>query len=770
MLELNETFDKLEGELKLSDCETEYVVKWLSGRSQASFYIGDEETDHENVRGFINGYRYCYINIPSYLTYLRTIEHIVKKYKSMYYGPFDHIPAIYNRFSMMSQEDAKIVLNYEYPDRYIRILNNRKGYKDNVLVYGDEVLKNGDDFRHSYIGGITKIIIQKENDTYTLYISLIENWREVLMRENGAKVTLESLVVIFNDEMKLNLKEGKSQTISAQIFGVKYGPLLRANEYKFTYEEIVANSQYSSDDIKDAVKNGMELSPSIIWSPDLMANEDGVDTGIETENYTKFKNLCGWFVKQLNINNGLESGIKTSGQGYKEGAAIREQYKEWRDYGEFTLDCNIIAGYQSTFSKVNYINKTETGINVRPKFNKETKEIEYLFIDVYESKKDLNEEISKILEKEYDLTALSLFDGLEPNALLIELFEDYKKVIKYFVEEEQPKFDDSNRLTGGTNIILYGVPGAGKSWTVKNEYCDENTKMERVVFHPDYTYSDFVGQILPQSINGDVTYEFIPGPFSKIIKESYWNPTTKFILVIEEINRGNAPAIFGDIFQLLDRDVNGSSEYKVNNSDIAKVVFGKEDAQIFIPSNLSIICTMNTSDQNVFTLDTAFQRRWNMRLIENTFKKESVEDKKFAEHTVLDTSISWEDFCGVINDLILDKNQNMTSSEDKRLGTHFVTIEDLTYYDSDSTTDEKEKKEYALKNRRFPEKVIKYLWDDAFKFYRDEIFKGEYNSLEKVIRTFITNKKDERFVIFNDNIKGELNKYSKKSKEEGSNE
>lgn len=319
--------------------------------------------------------------------------------------------------------------------------------------------------------------------------------------------------------------------------------------------------------------------------------------------------------------------------------------------------------------------------------------------------------------------------------------------------------DESTRLTGGTNVILYGVPGAGKSWTIEHEYMDNNTKMERLVFHPDYTYSDFVGQILPKKKGDDISYDFIPGPFTKIMRESYRNPNKKFILAIEEINRGNAPAIFGDIFQLLDRDKNGASSYKIMNSDIAREMYGDENHEVSIPSNLTLLCTMNTSDQNVFTLDTAFQRRWNMRLIENSFRKDTQEEKDFAAKTILDTSVKWEAFCVAINNQILEKNQNMTSSEDKRLGTHFVSLDDLTMRDENSIADGKENK---LKNRRFPEKVIKYLWDDAFKFYRDEIFKGELNSLEKVISVFTTKTKDDRFDIFKDNIRSAIFDENKK--------
>jgi MoxR-like ATPase len=326
-----------------------------------------------------------------------------------------------------------------------------------------------------------------------------------------------------------------------------------------------------------------------------------------------------------------------------------------------------------------------------------------------------------------------------------------------FIENEID-YDNCNRLSGGENIIIYGVPGAGKSYTIEKHYKNDNTEMQRLVFHPDYTYSDFVGQILPQSKDGDVTYEFIPGPFTKILKYAYYNPEQKFILVIEEINRGNAPAIFGDVFQLLDREKDGRSSYEIANADIAQVVYRNENHPVYLPSNLSIICTMNTSDQNVFTLDTAFQRRWNMRLIENIFKKETPEEIEFAEHPILDSNIKWEAFCEAINTQILDKNQNMTSSEDKRLGTHFVTIDDLIFdkNEDNSNATDSEKTKAALNNRKFPEKVIKYLWDDAFKFYRDEIFKSNYNSLEKVIREFATQRENNRFTIFKDNIRAAI--------------
>lgn len=295
-------------------------------------------------------------------------------------------------------------------------------------------------------------------------------------------------------------------------------------------------------------------------------------------------------------------------------------------------------------------------------------------------------------------------------------------------------FDRVERVKGGMNTLLYGVPGSGKSWTIEKEYCDDESRMERLVFHPDYTYSDFIGQILPNVSDGIVSYKFTEGPFTSLLKKAYTQPEKMFFLVIEEINRGNAPAIFGEVFQLLDRKDDGTSEYGITNVDIASIVYNNPNKKVRIPSNMSIIGTMNTSDQNVFTLDTAFQRRWNMRMIENTFVGHD-----YARTTILDTSVTWQRFCEVINNEIVTKNIRMTSSEDKRLGTYFVRAADLEYHEEADNNDlsEKEQIQARLLNYRFAEKVLKYLWDDAFKFSREDIFKNTiYKSLEEVVNHF----------------------------------
>lgn len=276
------------------------------------------------------------------------------------------------------------------------------------------------------------------------------------------------------------------------------------------------------------------------------------------------------------------------------------------------------------------------------------------------------------------------------------------------------------RKTGAENVLLYGVPGAGKSHIIKSSYCSDPTKMERVVFHPDYTYSDFVGQILPKVVDGQLKYEFTPGPFTTILKKAVDNPEDYYYLVVEEINRGNAPAIFGEIFQLLDRKLAGEysaeevgeSEYGITNFDIAKAVYNDETHDVCLPSNLWILATMNTADQNVFTLDTAFQRRWIMKHIDN-----DVHQAKYANILISGSAIDWGTFAAIVNELILEANAEISSSEDKRLGAYFISPREL-------------------QADRFPEKVLKYLWDDAFKMSRDFIFSDEMKSLECVIETY----------------------------------
>lgn len=250
------------------------------------------------------------------------------------------------------------------------------------------------------------------------------------------------------------------------------------------------------------------------------------------------------------------------------------------------------------------------------------------------------------------------------------------------------------------NVIFYGVPGCGKSSKVsklleKGGVTEKYYK--RVLFHPEYTYSDFVGQILPRVTGTSIDYAFTPGPFTNILADAHANSDEKFYLIIEEINRGNAPQIFGDIFQLLDRK-SGESEYPISNDEVLKCINDRLAQQgkaflssVTIPKNLIIFATMNTCDQNVFALDTAFKRRWRMTRIKNSF-----DDCTLRDEIIDGLNITWGQFATAVNNSILDAGE--LNSEDKQLGAYFVS-------------------EREIQNRQaFAEKVLMYLWNDVFKF------------------------------------------------------
>lgn len=346
-------------------------------------------------------------------------------------------------------------------------------------------------------------------------------------------------------------------------------------------------------------------------------------------------------------------------------------------------------------------------------------------------------------------------------------------------KNEEKKRRRTRKAFSPSQAIYYGVPGSGKSWQVQKDLekkgiTEKNGRMIRVVFHPDYSNADFVGQILPVVRSGKgVDYQFKPGPFTKILRLAYENGDKEYALVIEEINRGNAAAIFGDLFQLLDRiprdtkaeEVNGNlygpgwSSYCICNdyinayfreekkedgcvvissSNVLYDIYVNENVGIRLPPNLSIYATMNSSDQNVFFLDNAFQRRWEMKWISNEFEKS---DKKQYNQTIGKTKVKWGEFHDKINEIIVDLAQEnaLSSMEDKRLGCWFVVPKN-----------EPSSKLPIISLDSFAEKVLKYLWDDAFKFDRDKIFEDddgeEFKSLDDLIKAF----KSSKFGVFKD--------------------
>ena len=254
------------------------------------------------------------------------------------------------------------------------------------------------------------------------------------------------------------------------------------------------------------------------------------------------------------------------------------------------------------------------------------------------------------------------------------------------------------------NRIVFGAPGTGKSHRLKEEaeksFADANR--ERVTFYATYSYAQFVGSYKPvmKDVGGEekISYEFVPGPFLRMLVNALKNPDEKFLLIIEEINRANAAAVFGDMFQLLDRDAEGKSEYAVATSEDVRRYLVKEgldaDAvkKIQIPANLYLWATMNSADQGVFPLDTAFKRRWSFEYIGIDDREPQAPDLKIQ---IKNQTYDWKTLRKFLNRLLVLNGVN----EDKLMGPFF------------------------LKNAsEFNSKVLMYLWEDAARMCRRAVF------------------------------------------------
>ena len=314
-------------------------------------------------------------------------------------------------------------------------------------------------------------------------------------------------------------------------------------------------------------------------------------------------------------------------------------------------------------------------------------------------------------------------------------------------EEANKQLTENAKAHKGESVIYYGIPGSGKSYYIENEILKgvSEKNFERVTFYPEYTYYDFVGQKLPKDDGTGLQFE--AGPFTRILEKALENKQKAiqkehYYLIIEEMNRGNAQAIFGDIFQLLDRDANGDSVYATTNYQVVQYLKSKgiqlKENKIIIPSNLTIIATINTSDQNVFNLDTAFGRRWQYEIFGEEQTKGT--NNIYTKGKIIGIEgFTWNEIREKINDKIL-KSEDIFNAEDKRMGLYYIDKECL----SEGEETEKSK---VISRKKFANKIFRYLWTDVFKNDREAIFYTEkYNTLEKIVIDFTKGKAIEQII------------------------
>lgn len=304
---------------------------------------------------------------------------------------------------------------------------------------------------------------------------------------------------------------------------------------------------------------------------------------------------------------------------------------------------------------------------------------------------------------------------------------------KGFFEFVGKNVGSSISLTNATLLplqqIFYGAPGTGKSHTVDTEYVKGN-KCFRITFHPDTDYASFVGCYKPKmggATGEDITYSFVPQVFLNAYTYAWNHPDEPTYLVIEELNRGNCAQIFGDIFQLLDRQKAGHpgySKYTINaDSDIATYLSGElEDKERYekaiceiyglkefdfsilaLPSNLNILATMNTSDQSLFPIDSAFKRRWEMEYVGVNY----ADAEQFSVKIDDAHKYSWAEVLKGLNGYIKQEKH----STNKILGNRFVQADENN----------------MISSIVFRDKVLFFLFNDVFKDedeFRTDFFGG----------------------------------------------
>lgn len=332
-------------------------------------------------------------------------------------------------------------------------------------------------------------------------------------------------------------------------------------------------------------------------------------------------------------------------------------------------------------------------------------ENEYTFKKIIDSRLGVqpSEEVVKRLENEsiYEISRA-------------EFFEIYKKLLSsidyYFITSDDA--DDTNDVNVndliGINKIYYGIPGCGKSFHIEDEVLKEVDKEHdvfRTTFYLDYSNSDFIGQIYPVvGDDGSVSYEEKPGPFTKALERALRKPKKMIYLVIEEINRGNAAAIFGDTFQLLDRlkkdrdgRVAGDSEYPVNNEFI-EGYFKKNN----VP----------------------FKRRWDREKVMTDWNEVGNIKNLYIPYT----DVTWEKFATTINDKMLEDNEDsdVSVSEDKQMGAYFVKENMLS---KEKNTGDKD----SL--RAFISNVMDYLYNDVTKFNHELLFDKNVKTYDGLYET-----------------------------------
>jgi len=396
----------------------------------------------------------------------------------------------------------------------------------------------------------------------------------------------------------------------------------------------------------------------------------------------------------------------------------------WRFYADAKIGDYVVFAERNVFHigriESDYYYDTDT---------RETQSSDYRFSrKVIWLKKNLNkQDVSK--DFIYSLnTGMSIWSLNDYRSAVSDLLNDSYIKDDGDYESIELNYNTSLKTDFAMNRIIFGAPGTGKSHKIKKDcdslFSESEQTYERVTFHPDYTYSKFVGTYKPITDEGEIKYKFIPGPFLRVLAAALENARTDnpqpYLLIIEEINRSKIAAVFGDVFQLLDRDEYGVSEYDIHTSEdvrnyLADELNGDPDdfKTIRLPNNMFIWATMNSADQGVYPMDTAFKRRWNFEYLGINANENEVRGKI----TICGKEIEWNSLRRAINDRL---SKECKVNEDKLMGPFFISSHSYkTVSEVDDTITEQ-----AKFIELFKSKVLMYLYEDAAKQFKQKLFAG----------------------------------------------
>ncbi|WP_206186973.1 AAA family ATPase [Yersinia massiliensis] len=379
-------------------------------------------------------------------------------------------------------------------------------------------------------------------------------------------------------------------------------------------------------------------------------------------------------------------------------------------------------------------------------FDKFLTDRDWWYKPLKKSKREVGKKLNRddFPQSSFDLASRVIVANSSRLFTLVKAFSISNELRDYFLQiEKQPItfIEEDNKAKSlvstssskiGVNYIYYGAPGTGKSHQL-NELTEGNRKIV-TVFHPDTQNSDFIGSLKPTNVSGSVTYAFRPGPFTTALLEALKNPKQNVYLVIEEINRAPAAAVFGELFQLLDRE-NGASKYEIDFTDPDMQAYINEQlkaaglderSKLSMPANLSLLATMNSSDQAVMPLDTAFKRRWSFRYMKLDFENPAVSSQNQRIMTTQGVYyITWKDFA---NKVVNHQLKEMKVPEDRLIGPFFLSSTEL----SNSKTS----------NEAISGKLFVYLWDDVLRHKgRNIIFDKNIGTFGELHEQFIEGKK-----------------------------